>query len=96
MQTYIMHISLPRHVQRLNIRLLHIYGESNVVISPAFIPGTGKTRTLNALFQRPANAATSRINDVKLSCDTLPGTGTVSTPTPHTELIQSNLSIVSL
>ena len=96
MQTCIMHIYLLRHVQRLNIRLLHIYGESNVVISPAFTPGTGKTRTLNALFQRPANAATSSINDVKLSCEILPGTGTVSTPTPHTELIHISLSIVSL
>ena len=36
-----------------------MYGESNSVISPALFPGTGNTRQLKLLFQRPAIPATS-------------------------------------
>mmetsp|Transcript_30999 Transcript_30999/g.73913 ORF Transcript_30999/g.73913 Transcript_30999/m.73913 type:complete len:315 (-) Transcript_30999:607-1551(-) len=62
-----------------------MYGESNVVRSPAFPPGTGKTRHDRGLFHLPARAATSSIKLDRRSTDTSPGTGTVSIPTPHTD-----------
>src|SRR5229473_3088156 len=62
------------------------YGSSNSVLSPGFLPLTGRRRAESGLCHLTARLAMSPMMSSSCCSVTSPGSGTVSRPVPHTAL----------
>src|SRR5712692_10179106 len=62
------------------------YGSSNSVLSPGFLPLTGRRRAESGLCHLTARLAMSPMISSSCCSLTSPGSGTVSRPVPHTAL----------
>ena len=65
-------------------------------MSPTFLPSTGITRTAVVLLLTMPIAASSAMMAEMVSAEVSPGTAIMSSPTEQTQVIASNLSIVSV
>src|SRR5579875_636838 len=71
------------------------YGDSNEVVSPACLPGAGNSRADSGLPNLAAKLPKSTITLARTSRGTSPGTGTVSSPVPHTADHKSSWSTLT-